>query len=246
MKKEARAHMADSLRPWVSLAITIHFFAIVVSLSANLSPSELQRRLRKMLAPYTVTLHQDYQGVPLEMTRGSEIDYPCAFEIRRAAAEADQWQTVEPPKHFASALDHRWRTFQRMTNITAIEQNEELVQLLFEQCVRREEAMSAEPIHAVRLVRRASLSYASDQAYVAGELPKAESDDRTLFECRVVKLEGDRIKLIPVLESLRTSKSLTKADAAAENSEAAAAAKDAEKDFPGDQRQDQSSPEVQP
>jgi hypothetical protein len=193
----------------VSLAITIHFFATIVSLAANLSPSELERRILKLLTPYTVGLHQDYQGVPLDMTRGSEVDFPCQFEIRRAGSE--QWQTVEPPRHFASAWDRRWRTFERMADIVAIEQNEPLVYLVFEQCVRREEvARDSAAVDSVRLVRRAALSYAADQAYVAGELPVSENQDRTLYECRVVKLDADRIKLIPVLESMRTSKSLSK------------------------------------
>lgn len=241
MKQEAKGPLADSLRSWVSVAITIHFFAIIISLAANISPSKLEQRLLKVLAPYTASLHQNYAGVPLEMTRGTEIDYPCEFEIHRAGAASDQWQTVRPPKHFGSALDHRWRTFQRMANIVAIERNEDLIQLLFEQCVRQEDASAAEsgeasdstastaaidaaPIDAVRLVRRATLSYDSDQTFAAGELPPNENQDRTLSECRVVRLEGDRIKLIPVLEALRTSKSLSKQEATAEASPAASAA----------------------
>ncbi|MGN6547274.1 MAG: hypothetical protein ACTHK7_19635 [Aureliella sp.] len=241
MKQEAKGPLADSLRSWVSVAITIHFFAIIISLAANISPSQLEQRLLKVLAPYTGSLHQNYAGVPLEMTRGTEIDYPCEFEIHRAGAASDQWQTVRPPKHFGSALDHRWRTFQRMANIVAIERNEDLIQLLFEQCVRQEAgsgaasgetasdnaastaAIDAAPIDAVRLVRRATLSYDSDQTFAAGELPPNESQDRTLSECRVVRLEGDRIKLVPVLEALRTSKSLSKQEATAEASPARSA-----------------------
>lgn len=216
MKQEAKGQLADSLQPWVSLAITIHFFAIIISLAANLSPSELEHRLLKVLTPYTVALHQDYPSVPLEMTRGMEIDFPCHFEVRHPGAEAGQWKTVAPPDHLGSALDRRWRTFTRMTNIVAAEQNEPLVHLLFEHCVRRAESLTTSPpVESVRLVRRASLSYVADQANLAGELPPAGSQDHTLFECRVVKLNGDRIRLIPVLESLRTSKSLLKPAATA-------------------------------
>lgn len=218
MNKDVRGQLAESFRPWVSLAITIHFFAIVVSLAANLSPSELERRILKVLTPYTVALHQNYQGVPMEMTRGTEIDQACEFEIRRAGPPGEPWQTVQPPRHSGMPLDLRWRTFERMTGIIATEQNEPLVHLLFEQCVRRAEQSGTElpgpeqsgpaAVESVRLVRRATLSYAADQAYLAGELPQSENQDRTLFECRVVRLDKERIRLIPVLESLRTSKSL--------------------------------------
>ena len=206
--------LADALRPWISLWLTIHFFALAICLAANLVSSELERRILKVLAPYTVGLHQDYGAVPLEMTRGAEIDYAHVFQVHEAGNAPDQWQSIEPPRHFASSLDHRWRSFEHWVAMAASEPNEDLIYMLFERCLERQFRGSDAKADGVRLLRRATLSYAADQARVAGELPVAELSDRTLFECRVVHLSGDRVKLLPVLESMRTSKSLASGSAA--------------------------------
>jgi hypothetical protein len=204
----ASGQLSAGLRPWISLWLTIHFFALGVCLAANFVSSELERRILKVLAPYTVGLHQDYGGIPLEMTRGAEIDYPHALQIHHTDEADDAWQNVAPANQVLAMLDQRWHAFERWVALAAAEQNEELIYLLLQRCLDSSLRGDEAAVDRVRLVRRATLSYAADRARVAGELPVTDLEDRTLYEARVVELSGGRVKLLPVLESLRTSKSL--------------------------------------
>lgn len=219
----------EALRSWISLWLTIHFFALAVCLAANFVSSELERRILNVLAPYVVGLHQDYGAVPLEMTRGAEIDYRHEYQVHEAGRAADRWQTLDPPQHAFSTFDDRWRSFERLTAMAASELNEDLIYLLLEHCLAGPfgnadspaDARTAAPadsdagnsidrkVDGVRLLRRATLSYTADRLRVAGELPVAELGDKNLFECRVVHLSGGRVKLLPVLETLRTAKSVS-------------------------------------
>lgn len=197
-----------SLRPWLNLWLTVHFFSLAVCLAANFASSELERRLLKVLAPYTVLLHQAYGGVPLEMTRGLETDFLHEFQVHVVGQASDAWQTVAPKHTGISVVDRRWRAFQQRVAFVASAKDDDLSLLLMERSMIQQSVAAGDQLDGIRLVRRASLSYAADRARVAGELPVEQLRDQTLYEYRVVHLQGGRVKLLPVLESTRTSKSL--------------------------------------
>jgi len=195
-------------RPWLHLALIIHFFSLSLFLACNMGASELAARLMRVLSPYMVSVSQDFGGVPLGMTSGTEVDLPHVLEIRAAGSPQSEWQVVEPPRNLLGQWDNRWHNFVRMLAQASSEQNEDLVFMVFEHCVRAQETRGSGKIDAIRLVRRATLSYASDQAWVIGELPASQLEDSVLHECRVIHLSNGRLKLLPVLETTRTSKSL--------------------------------------
>jgi hypothetical protein len=208
MQVASLGKLADSARPWLSLWITIHFFAICICLAANISPSEMERRVVKIMAPYAVGLHQDYGGVPLEMTRGGEIDFQHVFEVHETEAQPNVWLPILPGVHVGSWADYRWSAFQRMVAAAASEKNEDLIHLLLERAVAHHRRTTDKQVDVVRLMRRTALSYAADQALIAGDLPSAELADSNLYECRVVRLGTGQTRLLPVLESTRTTKSV--------------------------------------
>ena len=201
-------HVNSAVRPWLNLWLTVHFFALAVCLAANFASSELERRILKVLAPYTVLLHQNYGGVPLEMTRGTDSDFPHVFQVHVAGKPSDDWQTVSPNHTGLSVVDRRWSAFQRRVAVVAGAKDDDLALLLMERSMIQQVAAATDQLDGVRLVRRTSLSYAADRARVAGELPIEQLQDQTLYEYRLVHLDGERVKLLPVLESTRTSKSL--------------------------------------
>lgn len=207
---QSHGELAVAARPWVNLWITIHLFSLCVCLAANLAPSELERRVMNTLAPYTVAMHQDYGAVPLEMTRGDgiELDWNHTFELHDVDAQAEQWRPLEPPMHVLSWADRRWAAFERMIAVAANEKNDPVIHLLMERAIdadRRESGILAD---AVRLVQHKALSYTADLALSRGELPESDRQDRVLFHCKVVELGKGRRRLMPIAESLRTSKSL--------------------------------------
>lgn len=197
-----------AVRPWASLWITIHFFSICVCLSANLAPSELQRRIMKMLAPYTLTTHQDYGAVPLEMTRGDSLalDWKHVFELHDA--ETDIWHRLDQPSQFFSRADRRWASFNRMLAIAAIDKSDPLVHLLMTRAIDVHRHQNGRKADEVRLVQQKVFDYASDLALSRGELPETDRQDKVLYHCRVVELADGRIRLMPLYESTRTTKSL--------------------------------------
>ena len=201
-------HVNSTLRPWLNLWLTVHFFALAVCLAANFASSELERRVLKVLAPYTVLLHQDYGGVPLEMTRGMESDFPHVFQVHVAGKASDDWQTASPNGMGISIVDRRWSAFQYRVAGVARAKDDDLALLLMERSLNQQVEAATDQLDRVRLVRRTSLSYTADRERAAGELPIEQMQDRTLYEYRVVRLDGERVKLLPVLESTRTSKSL--------------------------------------
>lgn len=209
MPQPDAATVPSAFRPWIHLGLTIHFFALLVCLASNLAPSELQLRLLKLLSPYTVGLHQDYGAVRLEMTRGTDIDFDHQIQFRKSRDEP--WQLLAPTKSWADWLDRRWPNFVRLMAIAARDQNDELVYALLEHAAKLRIATGSQP-QDVRFLRRATLSIASDRASSSGVLSPAELEDNALYECRVIYLDDGRIRLLPVLKSLRTTKAVEPSD----------------------------------
>ncbi len=189
---------------------------LALALSANRSPSELQSRLLRVLSPYLVGLHQDYGGVNFEMTRGSEIDFEHRIEFQFAKSEntnrqVNDWQPW-PVKQILG--DSHVTSWERMIAISVQENNEELIHLIFAKAIDAAANEFQQPVDRVRLVRIPSLSYSSERLLRAGELPQSQLEQRVLFECRAVRLDSSsqEVRLVPVLESTRTSKSVTEQD----------------------------------
>jgi hypothetical protein len=207
MKTNDTIQLAVKWRPWLSLWVTIHFFVLGIFLFANVESSALLRRMTRLLGPYAVFLHQDYGAVPLAMTRGGQSDYPHLLQFHARSDDASLWRTVPTDAGPFGWLDRRAENFSHMVSIVAEEKNEELVHLLFEQAILQASQQGVESVDGVRLVRQATLSYTQALAARAGELPTTEMEDKVLFECRVLDVDG-QTKLLPVLEPTRRARSV--------------------------------------
>lgn len=74
---------SEAVRTTVSLLLFMHLFCLVVVLSSSFLPSELQRRLVSVVAPYTKSLHLDPNFLPFQLTNGED-----------GLTRMHQWQVV--------------------------------------------------------------------------------------------------------------------------------------------------------
>lgn len=209
MYDASSGRLHETIRPWVSLWITIHFFAIGLALVANIGSSDLERRLLRVLSPYLNGLHQDYGNVPLEMTSGTSTDFKHELQVHQSTAAAHVWNNVAPSENVLSIVDRRWNGFERLLSSAVEDKSEELIHLIFEQTIAHASGNGVADIDRIRVARTATLSLERDIALRTGELNESEPEDQSFFECRVVSLSPGRVKLIPILESTRTTKSLS-------------------------------------
>ena len=206
-----RAHqLRPNARAWVNLWLTVHFFALALALLTNYASSDLQRRIQRVLAPYSVGLHQDYGGLPLEMTRGEQASFAHAFQIHTIGNTADDWLYVHPPLHAMSVFDHRWRTLEHLAALAANDSREDIIALLCEHCLRGQPSTITGRVDAVRFVRRGNVSYVQARRLVEGELSPDDVKARAVFTYRVVEMPGGRLKLLLEAEPTRTAKPLVK------------------------------------
>ena len=209
---------------WVASAlICAHFTAILVGLSANLSPSYLQGQLTAWLAPYLVTMGQSYQALPLELTHAEPFDFPLWVELLPSDEPNAQWQPLLLPdtrqtidESSSGGLDQRfsrWANYSRLIRLIATEQPEsEILSDIAVQLVRNAASQSArrQRFQAIRLVAPKVLSYDEDAQVASGQLDLgAEVLAPTIvFEASVLEAPSGELSLVPSLSPLRTAKPL--------------------------------------
>ena len=74
---------SEGVRTTISLLLFMHLFCLGVVLSSSFLPSELQRRLVSVVAPYTKSLHLDPNFLPFQLTNGED-----------GLTRLHQWQVV--------------------------------------------------------------------------------------------------------------------------------------------------------
>lgn len=108
-------------KPLISLAIVLHLFAILLSMSGNMSPSLLQQRLRYLLSPYLISFNWYMDFVPVELTHGVEADGLWWIQIRDTAVSND-WQTITPGTASYLESTHRVRQVARLAGLMTLQQ----------------------------------------------------------------------------------------------------------------------------
>lgn len=200
----------DTRRAWLSVWVVVHFFILAICLIQNNGSSYLVRRLQQLFSPYAVAIGQDYGARPLEMTTDTERSRLHLLQYHLRDAAPDTWNTVEPSDlPFVSKLDPRWRNFQHLLALAATENNEELIYFVFDHIAQRTHAQQMS-IDGVRLMRKATLSFAQNELYREGQLPAEDLNDQVLFEVRVIAMTAGQIRLLPVLERTRRAASAEK------------------------------------
>lgn len=108
-------------KPLISLMIVLHIFAIVLSMSGNMSPSLLQQRLRYLLSPYLIGLNWYMDFVPVELTHGIETDGLWRLQIRDTSV-SNEWQTITPGNASYLESTHRTRQIARLAGLMTLQQ----------------------------------------------------------------------------------------------------------------------------
>lgn len=190
-----------------SLVIVVHFFALLVALSANLFPSALQEKFTLGLSGYLVSTSQNYGSLPLELTHSEPFDYPLIVQVRRK--KDGKWKTAE----FAGYKEgdysfSRWMNMARLVRL-AVEENSEneiLGEIGFGLSRHIDGENPRDAIDAIRLVQPIVLNF--DQATAT---PEEQRDilglaPKTVFQAAVIRRDGEIVGVVPAQESYRSSK----------------------------------------
>ncbi len=94
-------------RDLISLLLFCHVFCVVIVLSANLTPSSLQRRLVVLVAPYTRLLNFDPNFTRFQLTHGIEEHDDHVLEVVQAGQGSPETLIARFPdgtRHFRGGL----------------------------------------------------------------------------------------------------------------------------------------------
>jgi len=131
-------------RPWISLAIALHLFCMLISMSGNMSPSLLQQRLRYLLSPYLIGLNWYMDYVPLELTHGIETDGLWWIQIRDPKVSQD-WTSITPTTGSYQESTHRIRQIARLTGLMTLQQRTDEASVLLAGLLSRESSQGRLP-----------------------------------------------------------------------------------------------------
>ena len=99
----------------------VHLFAVVVAVTTYTRPSQLQRQLHELFAPYLRNLHLTAYPVSYPFARyylthalPSDVDFACQVEFQASPGET---QTISIPPEGLQPLV-RYRRYQLLANAT--------------------------------------------------------------------------------------------------------------------------------
>ena len=162
-------------KPLISLAIVLHLFAIILSMSGNMSPSLLQQRLRYLLSPYLISFNWYMDFVPAELTHGVETDGLWWIQIRDTSVSND-WQTITPGTASYLESTHRVRQIARLTGLMTLQQRTSEATTILEGFLAHQAANGKLP------VRRSNLPDAKENPAIL-----ANSQPTRQLEIRIVR-----------------------------------------------------------
>lgn len=198
----------------VSGCLVVHLGILLLSLSANLSPSFLQLEMLSWTSMYSVTTAQDYGAVPLEWTHGESLDFPMLIEVHQQGQPQDRWTTLELPNVTVSSQRpvqwsaSRWSNVSRSVRLlyNDTQASEILAELAARRLATAPESLSSD-VDRIRVVSAVVVDYAQHQEAMANQLSIAEAfDDEVLFVADVLKTTNGQVVLVPAEEAMRTSK----------------------------------------
>ncbi len=93
---------STTVKTWLSIWVTFHLVAIVVSFTAVVEPSSIQQRLSDVLQPYLRPTHFSADDRPVYLTHGESDDQPHRIEVttqRVTGVDASpglDWRVIGP------------------------------------------------------------------------------------------------------------------------------------------------------
>ncbi len=112
------AGLSEAPRTLASLLLFVHCFVVFVCLSANLSPSVLQRRLLAVLRPYAQLLNLEVDGTHFFLTRASVADVDHRIEVlpkEGSEQEPADWRQLSAGWRGGE----RYRRYRRLADVMA-------------------------------------------------------------------------------------------------------------------------------
>jgi hypothetical protein len=109
-------------RAIISLLLVAHFFFVVVAVSANQAPSELQSRILARFAFYTQLFNFDLNFTPYYLTRGPVEDADHRLELLPEGEDAEDpqsWVVLHDVGLRGSDRYHRYQRFARVMSFFA-------------------------------------------------------------------------------------------------------------------------------
>lgn len=202
-------------RTIASMVISVHFLALLITLSANLAPSFLQGKLTRWLSPYLVTTNQAYNAFPLELTHAEPFDFPMYLEFRSANSASDRWEKLDlpgitnPTSRLAAWRFSRWTNLSRVVRLIFTEQPDiEILSDITAHLVGVAEQQSGDTFREVRWMAPKVLSYDEDARLANGEagLTEDEFSPSIVYSATVVHGPAGQLSLVPQQIPLRTAK----------------------------------------
>ncbi|MCA9127745.1 MAG: hypothetical protein KDB22_11695 [Planctomycetales bacterium] len=196
----------------ISILVVLHFSILILSLSANLSPSFLQGKLVDLLGPYLITTGQEYGAVPIEITHAEPIDFATLVQVHERGAQPGEWislalpgviDSTARPVNFANS---RWTNLSRLLRLIAEEFNDSDVLAEFAASIANRHSQDMD-IDAIRILAPHVPSYDKYEELRLAGLPFNESTFPPVIAYYAnVVAQGEQLRVIPYLEPLRTSK----------------------------------------
>lgn len=210
------AHTLSPLyRRIASICIVAHMAVLLLSLSANLSPSYLQGVMLDWAELYTISFGQDYGAVAVELTHGESLDFPVAIQVQSDEDDAGEWTTLSPPgvqiddERPVNWSRSRWPNLSRAVRLLYNDtEDTEALAILASAAIHGSSNRSSGNVVRVRVVSPTVLNYEQYSAAIQAGYTVAEAyDDEVVYTASLVRLAGGEIVLVPEEESLKTSKS---------------------------------------
>ena len=156
--ESTRESNLDPLPPaWVRNLLTIvalvHLFAVAISFSGVVEPSETHSLLLRLLDPYLRATHFGADDRPVYLAHGGPLEQPHRLQISRRGDIA-KWHTIEPEGFPGLARSDRYARW--ISTIVSLAENDQpgLVAVLLSPEIRRINQSDPEhPTEQVRIIR---------------------------------------------------------------------------------------------
>lgn len=212
---QAEEVLSPLYRRIASACIVLQVGVLVLSLSANLSPSYLQGMMLDWAELYTISVGQDYGAVAVELTHGESLDFPVAIQVQSESDDAGEWTTLSPPgvqvsdKRPVNWSRSRWPNLSRAVRLLYNDtEDTEALAILATAAIHGSSNRRLRNVSRVRIVSPTVLNYEQYSTVMQAGYTVGEAyDDEVIYTASLVRLAGGEMVLVPDEEPLKTSKS---------------------------------------
>lgn len=179
-----------NIRMWMSIWVSIHLAAVVVSYTSVVEPSSLQAKLVQFLQPYLRISHFGADDRPVYLAHGDALEQPHRLQVSSSKGDARQfddtdWRTIEGfGGRAAPGLAASDRMARFLSTVALLSRNEQpslVAELLLP--IATEDAQ----LTAIRIVR------------LPTDLNDINVEVEAVYEARIVRKE-DSVSLVQLRE----------------------------------------------